>query len=74
MLKNGEYLELVRLTQMVEIRGNAEPKDIKRKGELEAKAFKQQIVAARYAARYPALANHLHRKSKPFSKIDEPYT
>jgi len=67
MISEKEFLELVKLTQLVELKGSGTSKEIKRKIELEAKAMRQQVVIAHVAAKYPALANHIHRINNPFS-------
>ena len=67
MLNESEFLELVKLTQIVELNGKGTAIEIGRKLDLEANALRQQITIAHVAAKYPALANHIHRINNPFS-------
>ena len=73
MLNNTEYVELVRLIQIIDIGKNAFPEEIERKNGLETKALRRQLVTAQLAAKYPSLANHMHRNDYPYSRSAQPY-
>ena len=49
------------------------PEEIERKNGLETKALRRQLVTAQLAAKYPSLANHMHRNDYPYSRSAQPY-
>jgi hypothetical protein len=73
MLSNTEYVELVRLIQIIDIGKSAFPEELERKKALETKALRRQVVTADLAAKYPSLANHIYGNDYPYSRIDKPY-
>lgn len=73
ILNNIEYVELVRLIQIIEFEKNGSPQELERKNGLETKALRRQVIKAQLAAKYPLLANHLYGNDNPYCKRDKPY-
>jgi len=73
ILDNIEYVELVRLIQIIDFEKNGSPQEIERKDQLEIKALRRQVIKAQLAAKYPLLANHLYGNDNPYCKRDKPY-
>lgn len=73
MLNNKEYIELVRLIQIIDIGKNAFPEELDRKKALEIKALRRQVTKAQLAAKYPSLANHIHENDNPYSRNVNPH-
>jgi hypothetical protein len=74
MLNDSEYIELVRLVQIIDIGKNAFPEELERKNSLEKKALRRQVVTARLAAKYPSLANHMYKNDYPFTRTADPFS